>query len=525
MPSKAALQSVRHDVLSTAAPRNTVQTQLDHGGELAGTLEDGIAVYRGVRYARSPFGDLRFEPPEPLSPWSGVRPAFTFAPASPQPARVLGASMFGAEDCLALNIWAPVGARSGCPVMVWIPGGAYMRGDAADAVYDGSAFAKENIVFVSVNYRVGVDGFMAVPGAPANRGLLDQIAALQWVQRNIAAFGGDPSRVTVAGGSAGGGAIACLMGMPSTEELFDQVILQSPSLATHTVAEADVAAAAIASLLAVPLTREAISAVPLPTLVAALKRLADDPALRKSFGFNTRNFFPIRAVVDGEILRLPPLQAMAKALKTRSRNLSMLVGSNREEMRLYAVPTGAIEQTTEDDVREFAQDVGMSEQLVGFYAVDPATSARRAPGETLCAMQSDYFYRIPARNMASHASAAGFPAYLYEFDWSSPRCGGRLGAAHGIEIPFVFNQVATAAGAEITGPGAPTALAEAMHHSWVRFVKEGSPGWPLMDPNRVSLMHFGEQCQITEDDPHNFQPAAKRQPVHPRRTLARTRDR
>lgn len=486
------------------APRNTVRTALDHGGVLEGTLEEGVAVYRGIRYALAPFGALRFEPPVPVSAWTGLKTAFTFAPASPQAARVPGASMFGGEDCLALNIWAPADAAAVCPVMVWIPGGAYMRGDAADPVYDGAAFAKNGIIFVSVNYRVGVDGFMAVPGAPANRGLLDQIAALLWVKNNIAAFGGDPSRLTVAGGSAGAGAIACLVGMPSTEGLFDKVILQSPSLATHTAAEADVAAKAIAALLAVPLTREALSAVPLPTLVATLKRLADDPSLRRSFGFNTRNFFPLRAVVDGVVLEAPPLQGMANTWVTRSPSISVVVGSNREEMRLYAVPTGAMERTTDADLREFIRDVGMTAEMAGRYAIDPATGAGHTPGETLCAMQSDYFYRTAARKIANEASAAGVPAYLYEFDWSSPKCDGRLGAAHGIEIPFVFDQVATVAGDEVTGPGAPASLAKTMHHAWVRFVKDGNPGWPSRDIAGASLMHFDVPCQFSEDHPDHL---------------------
>ena len=498
MPNDTALERERSSH-SLPAPGDTVRTALNHGGVLEGCLEDGIAVYRGIRYALAPFGALRFEPPVAVPAWTGSRPAFTFAPASPQAARVPGASMFGGEDCLALNIWAPADGAAGCPVMVWIPGGAYMRGDAADPVYDGSAFAKNGIVFVSLNYRVGVDGFMEVPGAPANRGLLDQIAALRWVQTNIAAFGGSPSRVTVAGGSAGAGAIVCLMGMPTAAGLIHQVILQSPSLATHTAAEADVAANAMATLLSVPLTREALSAVPLPTLVATLKRLADDPALRRSFGFNTRNFFPIRAVVDGKVLEAPPLQAMAKAWRIRSRSLSVLVGCNREEMRLYAVPTGAMERTTEADLREFGRDVGMTPEMACHYAIDPATGAARTPGETLCAMQSDYFYRKAARRIAREASAAGIPAYLYEFDWSSLRCDGRLGAAHGIEIPFVFDNVGTRAGDEITGPEAPAALAETMHGAWVRFVKEGGPGWPSHDRAGASLMHFDLRSQFSAD--------------------------
>lgn len=488
---------------------NTAHVELPNGGILEGALEGGIAVYRGVRYAQRPFGKLRFERPAPVPAWIGVMPALEFAPASPQAPREPDSLMFGGEDCLALNVWVPQESREGSelPVMVWIPGGAYMRGDAAEPVYDGAAFARQGIVFVSVNYRVGIDGFMMLPGAPANRGLLDLLAALEWIQQNIAAFGGAASRITLAGGSAGGGAIACLMGIPSARGLFQRAILQSPSVATHTAAEADVAATAIASLLGVPLTREALSQVPLPSAVAAVKRLADDPALRKKFGFNTRNFFPLRAVVDGEVLQAAPLQGVASSWSQWPPGFSVLVGCNREEMRLYAVPTGLIARTTKDDVTEFARDVRMPEDRIGQYARDPVTGTRRTSGETLCAMQSDYFYRIPARKIALDASTAGVAAYLYEFSWPSERCEGLLGAAHGLEIPFVFDQLDNSAGAEITGPGAPPALAQAMHKAWVRFVKQGHPGWPPHDSSGTGLMQFAEQSRFLGND-QNFQDSA-----------------
>jgi para-nitrobenzyl esterase len=476
--------------------------QLPHGGILKGALESGIAVYRGVRYAQRPFGKLRFERPAPVPAWVGVVPALEFAPASPQAPRESGSLMFGGEDCLALNIWVPEESGEGCelPVMVWVPGGAYMRGDAAEPVYDGAAFARQGIVFVSVNYRVGIDGFMTVPGATPNRGLLDLVAALEWIQQCIKAFGGDASRITLAGGSAGGGAIACLMGMPIARGFFQRAILQSPSVAVHTAAEADVAAAAIAGLLDVPMTKEALSAVSLPSAVAAVKRLADDPVLRKQFGFNTRNFFPLRAVVDGEVLKAVPLQGMASSWQQWPPDFSVLVGCNRDEMRLYAVPTGLIEQTTEDGVKEFASDVGLPEEGISLYAEDPVTHAQRTPGETLCAMQSDYFYRIPARKIARDASTVGVTAYLYEFSWPSHRFEGRLGAAHGLEIPFVFNQLVSAAGAEITGPGAPPALAQAMHEAWVRYVKQGDPGWLPHSGSSDGLMQFAAQSRFETSD-------------------------
>ena len=498
MPSDDALAERLLDLPGEVHQR-TVQVRLQDGGRLEGTLENGNVVYRGIRYAQPPFGDLRFQPPEPVPPWTGVVRAFEFAPASPQAPRDADTPMFGGENCLALNVWAPADVGSECPVMVWIPGGAYMRGNASDPVYDGAAFARKGIVFVSMNYRVGVDGFMAIPGVLANRGLLDLIAGLQWVKRNIAAFGGDASRITVAGGSAGAGAIACLIGMASTRGLFCRAILQSPSLATHTVAEADVAAKAIATLMDVPLSREAIARVPLPQVVATLKRLADDPSLRRDFGFSTRNFFPVRAVVDGAILKTSPLTAMADSWKHQSPDFSLLVGCNKEEMRLYTVPTGVIEQTTHGELMEFARDVGVTEHAALFYAENPETKSKLTPGEILCAMQSDYFYRISARKIAAEASAAGISTYMYEFDWRSRRCNGRLGAAHGLEIPFVFDQLPTPAGTEITGPGASSALAEAMHGSWVRFVKEGRPAWTRHTSQGTDLMHFSDESRCERD--------------------------
>ena len=189
-----------------------------------------------------------------------------------------------------------------------------MRGDACDPIYDGAVFARQGIVFVSLNYRVGIDGFMFLPDAPANRGLLDQIAALEWIQHHIESFGGDPAQVTVAGGSAGAGAITCLLGMPRSRSLFSRAILQSPSVATQTAAEATSSANAICSLLSVACTAEVMAAVPIADCVSVLSRLANDAALGRSLGMTSRNFFPLRAVVDGEVLAEAPLVGASTAL-------------------------------------------------------------------------------------------------------------------------------------------------------------------------------------------------------------------
>jgi para-nitrobenzyl esterase len=351
-------------------------------------------------------------------------------------------------------------------------------------------------VFVSLNYRVGIDGFMQIPGAPANRGLLDQIAALRWIQQHIASFGGDARRLTVAGGSAGAGAIACLMGMPAASGLFSQAILQSPSVATQSPEEAQLAADAVAQVLQVPLTQDALAQVPLPAAIAALQRLADEPRLREALGLSTRNFFPLRAVVDGEVLSAAPLHALRSSWIRQLPTFSLLVGCNREEMRLYTVPTGAIAQTTEAQLAQFVRDIGLQASA----AQADGEQAHHSPGERLCALQSDYYYRVPARRIAADVAQMGLRSYLYEFAWRSPRCDGQLGAAHGLDIPFVFAQTQSRAGAQIAGVPAPEALASLMHSSWARFVKHGAPGWSRHTPEQRHIMRWDTTSACVLDD-------------------------
>src|SRR4051795_4741529 len=203
-------------------------------GALQGRTADGVTAFKGVPYAAAPFGPRRFAGPEPSPSWDGVRDALAFGPTAPHPgyappyADLLPDPVLPGEDCLNLNVWTPDAGAAGLPVMVWIHGGAFVNGSGAVPTYDGSAFARDGVVLVTINYRLGVDGFLQFPDdGPANRGLLDQVAALRWVQDNIAAFGGDPARVTVGGESAGAMSVGCLLAMPSAEGLFAQAVLQS----------------------------------------------------------------------------------------------------------------------------------------------------------------------------------------------------------------------------------------------------------------------------------------------------------
>ncbi|WCM94979.1 carboxylesterase family protein [Acidovorax sp. NCPPB 2350] len=452
------------------AGRGAPHVTLPHGGRLRGAWADGVRVFRGVRYARPPFGALRFEPPAAEPPWHGVRDATRFGPAFLQWPRAAGADAApsGAEDALTLNVWAPdapLDAR--LPVMVWVHGGGFIRGAASDPLYDGASFARQGLVFVSIQYRLGVDGFALLPDAPANRGLLDQLEALRWVRDCIAAWGGDPGRVTVFGQSAGAGALACLMGMPASHGLFHRAALQSPSMACQTREEARVALGAIAALAGVAATRAALAAAPVAGLLRAVHRLAAEPALRRSHGMDSRHFFPLRPVVDGSCLAVDPLEAIARAWQARGTPLQVLVGHNAEEMRLYHVPGGGLERLTQDDLDGFLRDADL-----------PAPPPGGTPGERLCALQSRYYYGAPAQRLAELAGLHARSSHRYLFTWPSPQCAGRLGAAHGIDLPFVFDTLGSPTGQELAGPAPPRDLARRMHAAWTRFARDGDPGWP-----------------------------------------------
>ena len=202
-------------------------------GEVRGSEAYGVNTFKGIPYAAPPFGANRLRPPQPVAPWSGVRDALSYGPKTPQPSYppevsvLLPELAIPGEDCLTLNIWSPDLGSAGQPVMVWIPGSAFQYGTAAMPWYDGSRFARDGIVCVTINYRVGVDGFLYLGDGIANLGLLDQVAALKWVQENIAAFGGDPQNVTLFGESAGAMSIGTLLSMPRAKGLFHRAIAQS----------------------------------------------------------------------------------------------------------------------------------------------------------------------------------------------------------------------------------------------------------------------------------------------------------
>src|SRR5690242_17022974 len=308
---------------------------------------DGYA-FLGIPYAAPPFGANRMRPPQPARPWAGERDATAFGPTvpkgdyPPQYATLFPEVVLPGDDCLNLNVWTPDPGAAGLPVLVWIHGGSFMNGSSSVGAYDGAAFARDGVVFVSVNYRLSADGFLFLDDGTANLGLLDQLAALRWVRDNIAAFGGDPARVTVAGESAGAMSVTTLLSMPLAEGLFAQAIAQSGAgahaLDTDT---ARMVADRLAEALGVH--PDAIASVPLDRLIRAASDLvvevqtAPDPA---KWGSLALSLLPFAPAVDGTVLPVAPLDAFAAG---QSRDVPLLIGSNRDEARLFLVAAGTID--------------------------------------------------------------------------------------------------------------------------------------------------------------------------------------
>ncbi len=445
------------------------------GGWIEGTQEAGLHVFKGLPYAAAPTGALRWQAPQSAPAWTGTRVCDRFGPLAVQAGPAGSNAHSGDFDCLSLNVWCPAEGERPWPVMVWVPGGGFLRGGAADPLYDGSAMARQGIVFVSINYRIGVDGFMHFDDAQPNRGLQDQLAALRWVQDHIELFGGDPQRVTVAGVSAGSGAISHLMGMPASAGLFQRVVLQSPSLQTHDLEDAQRIRHALAGVLGVAPTRAALADVPLGPLTQALFSFVGNEGLKQQWGLRPRNYFPVRPVIDGRMVQAAPLAAIQKRLDQGTARWPVLLGCNAQEMRFYLVPGGQIDRIDEAGLRRFVQDIGGAEELLARYA---SQSPEASPGELLCQIQSDYYYRQPANALAQALRQGGCETLQYEFAWHSPLLQGRMGAAHAMEIPFVLGNSASARAQEFIGTQAPAALAHEMHSCWSRFVRgESLPEW------------------------------------------------
>ena len=472
-------------------------------GRVAGVRAGGLRVFRGIPYAAPPVGERRWRPPAPPAKWEGVRQARTFGPDCVQPSYPAASVYFElprpmSEDCLTLNVWAPERA-DGAPVIVWIHGGALQFGSSASPMYDGAEFAKRGIVFVSINYRLGVLGWLAHPalsaesadGVSGNYGLLDQIAALRWVRHNIGAFGGDPANVTVMGESAGALSITYLLASPRAKGLFAKAIVQSPNMRAvpHLRETAFGLPSAEATGVALAASMGAVD-------LAALRRA--DPKALVAAGQRAR--FIAQPVIDGAVV---PGQLVDIFDRGDQAKIPVLAGFNSGEVRSQRAlvpPTPADAATYEVEIARRFGDLAPA-----FLRLYPASDME----ESLLAVTRDAVYGWATERLVREQTRAGRSAYLYLFDHCYPAARARgLCAFHASELPFVFG----VAGRVFSGlsnwpmPASEEdrALARQMIGYWAAFAAhgtpsaDGAPAWPAYG-EAENFMRFGARPAAERD--------------------------
>ncbi len=465
--------------------------------------KNAVRVFKGIPFAAPPVGELRWRPPQPVAKWSTPRPCDKFGPICPQKPYPAGSvyvqpAQPQSEDCLFLNVWtAARSADEKQPVMVWIHGGALTRGSGSLEVYDGARLAQRGVVLVTINYRLGPLGFLAHPllsaesseGSSGNYGILDQIAALEWVQRNIAAFGGDPGNVTIFGESAGSWSVCSLVATPLAKGLFHRAIGQSggcfgPMQHLQEARHGFVAAEKLGENLAKELGSDTADDV-----LANLRQIEPDVLLDAAARDPAQG--RTRGIVDGWVF---PDEIYNLYADGKQNPVAVLVGSNADEGTTLI---GSAGPTTSAAVRELVKQK-YGDAAEDFLKIYPVISDAHARAAYLQSFRDEWF-TWEMRTWARLMRKAGQPAYLYFFSHEPPRPGiEQLGAYHAAEIAYVFDNLGKL---PWNSPEKDQALADAMASAWVRFASTGDPNgaalpkWDVYDAEAEPYLEFGKEIR------------------------------
>jgi para-nitrobenzyl esterase len=480
-------------------------------GAVGGTERLGVAAFKGIPYAAAPVGALRWRSPRPAEPWDGVRDATRFRPIAPQPVIEISGQQPPVmnEDCLTLNIYTPSLGSAGLPVMVWIHGGAYYVGSSADSMFDGSGLAVHgDVVVVTLNYRLGALGYLDFTGFDrpdarfeSNLGQRDQQAALEWVQRNIARFGGDPDQVTVFGESAGGGAVTTLMATPAARGLFHGAIAESsPVGSVYSRERAHAFAERFIHLVGVA-----------PREIARLRELsprqltdACDQLVRTNPRVNPGTI-PVAPVVDGDLVPDYPLTAFREG---RAIPVPLVIGTNRKEAQLFRLMRSPILPTTAASIDAMIANL----HSPGAFGI--LTAYRGYPSRSAAVnVSTDAAFRMPTI-WAAAAHSVHAPTWVYEFDYARPALKALgLGAMHGAELPYVWgNRPATPiSSVPLGGAKAAAAVAHRVQERWLSFARTQDvnaagvePYWPTYDATKRSTLMIDKVDRVV-DDPSSTQ--------------------
>lgn len=473
-------------------------------GQLQGETQGSVTFFKGIPFAQPPVGALRWRPPQPVARWSGVRKATSYGNDCmqvPFPSDAAPLGMKPAEDCLYLNIWRPAQAARKLPVFVWIYGGGFVNGGSSPAVYDGAAFARDGVLFVSFNYRLGRFGFFAHPaltaeqaGRPlANYAIMDQIAALRWVRRNIASFGGDPNNVTICGESAGGLSVHILMTSPESSGLFQKAIVQSGGGRTNLMRGRKISggpdsAEAIGVAFAKQNGIEGSDA-------QALEKLRALPADAVLSGLNMATMggaatYVGGPVLDGKIMPVEPAKAYAAG---KGAHVPFMVGANSMDIGFMQG------KTIEGLLDQFGPNAAQARSV---YQVKDTDDVRQVAFK----MGGDQMMVEPARYVARELAHRGQPVYAYRFSYVAESLRKQWpGAMHATDIPFAFDTVAARYQKNLTSQD--SAAAHAMHAYWVAFAVTGKPevagqpAWPAYDAHADTIMDFTDRGPVVAPDP------------------------
>lgn len=470
------------------------------GGKISGVRRHGVWAFSGVPYAASPAGHRRWRPPSPVVPWTGVRPCDRFGPAAPQTPGGMELALGGKaeasdEDCLSLNVWTPGLDDARRPVMVWIHGGSFQSGSGAGPLTRGAHLAQQgDVVVVTVNYRLGLLGFLAHPALADDSqtwldgrewtgwgswGLADQVAALAWVRDGIAGFGGDPGNVTLFGESAGGMSVSTLLASPATKGLVHRAIVESGPPYTCSADAAAERTERLADHLGVPCTRPGLESVPTDRLVAAAAdfRVSGDGAAAGLL---------LTPVVDGGLLPVTPLEAIAAGAAA---SVPLLIGTTRDEAAFFALGNPALSNLDHAGLVRWVERLGVDQDDAA-ACVATVSAARAERGEATepialwSAIATEAIFRVGSTRYAdAHSSSAGdgVATYSYLFTRESPAFGGVLGSCHALEIPFVFGTVRhPGVQAFSGGDDEALALSDAMVAAWSEFARHGALSWPTV---------------------------------------------
>lgn len=467
-------------------------------GQLQGEQGGGVNVWRGIPFAAPPVGELRFRAPQPPEPWNGVREAKEFGPVSHQPVSTSGTRFGGStpvysEDCLYLNVWSPAAEPDeALPVMVWIHGGTFVTGAGSQPMFDGVRMAGNGkVVLVTVNYRLGPFGFLHLSplggGLGSNLGLLDQIAALEWVQGNIAAFGGDPGRVTVFGESAGSMSIAALLAMPAAKGLFARAIMESGAAQSLSGQQGEEIALAFLDELGLHAggDMQLLHTLPALNIMEAAGRMA-----YKLSGDSLSMYF--QPVIDPSTLPQEPAQAVREGSAS---GIPLLIGTNLHEGNLFFREERAGES--------FERSLKSLELLMGIEDLSELTSDYSKTWEGQAEVLTDLFFWASsiafAEKQRGHA-----PVWMYRFDWTVPGHPLLEKAIHGAEILYVFNNLPLLKQYGLTVTPDMAGVADAMQTAWTAFARGGDPSapelaWPQYTPEQRATLVFDQISRVVND--------------------------